>query len=172
MRLDRPDKSIFVEKLNSARRTATPSDIDELFVTLEWRGRMTAAWIAGLNRWSQFQNKIGELLVESECCFSGEGYCVALALFQNEQSSESLKAYLDRYLPQTDKYYDQDWALSALVRLDEMLGSDFATEYREPSGLWDRFIVGKTDHGAWNLAKSINNFKSIMEECSRLFPPI
>ncbi|BCJ65693.1 DUF6000 family protein [Polymorphospora rubra] len=103
----------------------------------EWRKRLTAAWLIGLSQRTQFRDSIGELLLESRVCFSGQGYCVALAAFGTQRDAELLIGYLDHYLPQVDLRYDQDWALGALMHLDTSLGTHHADRYLASEGLWE-----------------------------------
>jgi hypothetical protein len=84
--------------------------------------------------------RIGDLLLASEVCFSGSAYCFALARFGTRADAEILTAYLDRYLPRTDLRYDQPAALGALLRLDAQLSTHHADRLTEPDGLWDRWV--------------------------------
>lgn len=74
----------------------------------------------------------------SEVCYSGEGYCFALAAFGGHQDAAILMAYLDRYLPQLDRRYDQGWALGALLFLDHRLGAGYGAPYLA-DGSWERW---------------------------------
>ncbi|MFI6458690.1 DUF6000 family protein [Streptosporangium amethystogenes] len=47
-----------------------------------------------------------------------------------------LTGYLERYLPQRDCHYDQDWVLGGLLHLDEVLGTARAGRFLIPGGLW------------------------------------
>ncbi|MEU4162968.1 DUF6000 family protein [Actinoplanes sp. NPDC026670] len=115
----------------------------------EWRTRLTATWLIGLSQRTRFRESLGELLLESRLCFSGQGYCVALAAFGTQRDAELLTGYLDHYLPQVELRYDQDWALGALLHLDSSLGTHHADRYLAPDGLWDtwnkRYPAGQTD---------------------------
>ncbi len=99
----------------------------------EWRGRKTAAWMIGVNRWEEFVPQISRQLVESELVYSGQGYSVGLALISTEEARDGLVTYLERWLPELDCHYDQAWAMGALVEVDNVL----ATEYLVEGGLWD-----------------------------------
>ncbi|MFE5966389.1 DUF6000 family protein [Streptomyces sp. NPDC056463] len=111
----------------------------------EWRARLTAAWLIGVDRRERFRAHIGDLLLASEVCYSGNAYCSALARFGTHADAEILTAYLDRYLPRTDLDYDQAAALGALLRLDAHLGSHHADRFTEPDGPWDHWVKG-VDH--------------------------
>ncbi|MEV7509518.1 DUF6000 family protein [Streptomyces sp. NPDC091201] len=114
----------------------------EALLGYEWRSRLTAAWLIGVDRREQFRTRIGDLLLASEACYSGGAYCFALARFGTHADAEILTAYLDRYLPCTDLHYDQPAALGALLRLDAHLGTHHADRFTEPDGLWDEWIKG------------------------------
>ncbi|WP_257140437.1 DUF6000 family protein [Streptomyces sp. or3] len=120
---------------------ATISDAElEALLGFEWRARLTAAWLIGVGRRASFRERIGDLLLASEVCYSGGAYCFALAQFGTRADAEILNAYLDRYLPRTDLGYDQPAALGALLRLDARLGTHRAARFTQPDGLWDEWV--------------------------------
>lgn len=131
----------FIMSLQSALSEIEPGVIDRLWRG-EWRARLCASWFCGLKSWRQYQELIGEALLESQVCYAGQGYCVALACFGDRPSTEYLSRYLDIYLPQLDKFYDQHWAMPALIWIDERLATNHSSEYLKPGGLWDRWIAG------------------------------
>ncbi|MFJ1775819.1 DUF6000 family protein [Streptomyces anulatus] len=106
----------------------------EALLGYEWRSRLTADWLIGVDRRERFRARIGDLLLASEVCYSGGAYCFALARFGTHADAEILTAYLDRYLPRTDLRYDQPAALGALLRLDTQLGAHHATRFTRPDG--------------------------------------
>ncbi|WP_217141238.1 DUF6000 family protein [Streptomyces sp. AC627_RSS907] len=120
---------------------ATISDAElEALLGYEWRSRFTAAWLIGVGQRATFRERIGDLLLASEFCFSGGAYCFALARFGTHADAEILTTYLDRYLPRTDLRYDQPAALGALLHLDAQLGTHHADRFTEPDGLWDPWV--------------------------------
>jgi hypothetical protein len=125
---------------------------DGLLQPREWRQRLTGAWLAGLTRRTQFQDQIGSLLIESLTCFSGQGYCFALAAFENEKSAVLLQAYLDKWLPKLECDFDQDWAMPALAWVDRRRGTEFSKKYLQPGGLWEQFSAEQakiSGHEPW-----------------------
>jgi hypothetical protein len=120
---------------------------DDLRVLLdsEWRARLTAAWLIGMDRRIQFREQLGELLLESQLVFAGQGYCFALARFGEERDAEILTAYLDRWLPEESCYYNQDDAMGALLYLDEVHSTERATSFLGPSGLWESSAMAGMD---------------------------
>lgn len=116
-----------------------PTVVAVLLHQPEWRARLAGSWYAGLRDWPQFTDELGAMLVESQMCFAGQGYCVALACFADVTSAEHLCRYLDVWLPQVEKHYDQDWALPALVWVDQQLGTCYAARYLMPGGLWEQW---------------------------------
>ncbi|MFF4454675.1 DUF6000 family protein [Streptomyces goshikiensis] len=124
-------------------RDAAITDAElEALLSYEWRSRLTAAWLIGVDRRESFRERIGDLLLASEVCYSGGAYCFALARFGTHADAEILTAYLDRYLPRTDLHYDQPEALGALLHLDARLGTHHADHFTEPDGLWDDWGKG------------------------------
>ncbi|MEU1723339.1 DUF6000 family protein [Nonomuraea sp. NPDC005692] len=103
-----------------------------------WRERLTAAWLIGLDRRTRFRGVLADLLLESDLVYAGQGYSFAITRFGQSQDADILTAYLDRYLPQRDCYYDQNWVLGGLLHLDEALGTDRAGKFLIPGGLWSR----------------------------------
>ncbi|MFB6693404.1 DUF6000 family protein [Streptomyces virginiae] len=114
----------------------------EALLGYEWRSRLTAAWLIGVDRRDRFRTRIGDLLLASEVCYSGAAYCFTLARLGTPADAEILTAYLDRYLPRPDLDYDQPAALGALLRLDTHLGTHHADRFTEPDGPWDEWVAG------------------------------
>ncbi|RCG15674.1 hypothetical protein DTL70_30495 [Streptomyces diacarni] len=131
----------FARKLGQAAGRIT---LRELSVLLEggWRERQTAAWFIAITRKTEFRGRLGELLLDSEVCFAGQAYCVALAAFSTPADADLLTAYLDRYLRCPELDYDQGAALGALLLLDVRLGCDQATRFLAPGGLWQQWLDG------------------------------
>ncbi|WP_223281473.1 DUF6000 family protein [Streptomyces antnestii] len=73
--------------------TITDAELEAL-LGYEWRSRLTAAWLIGVGRRATFRDRIGDLLLASEFCFSGGGYCFALARFGTHADAEILTTVL------------------------------------------------------------------------------
>ena len=138
------DRAEFELALGRDARQVTDRDLSTLLDS-EWRSRLTAAWLIGLDRRTQFRDRLGKMLLDSEVVYSGQGYCLALARFETSADSDILCTYLDKYLPQLDCYYDQHWAIGALLHLDEHLGSKHADRFLAPGGLWDKSAMSRND---------------------------
>ncbi|WP_344611177.1 DUF6000 family protein [Dactylosporangium salmoneum] len=147
-RLGRPENTAV---LHGLRHDAERISDEELTFLLQpgrmpnWRPRLVAAYLIGIGRRTQFRETIGDLLLASEVCYSGQGYCFALAAFGTDQDAEILVAYLDRYLPRAELRYDQHWALGALLHLDRQRGTSHAERYLASDGLWERW-AGAVSH--------------------------
>lgn len=128
----------FVDKLRRDARQISDEDLASLLDRglHNWRPWLTAAWLAGLDRRTKFRHVIADLLLASEVCYSGQGYCFALAAFGAPEDAGILVSYLVHYLPQVDLRYDQHWALGALAHLDSQLGTDHAGPILSRDGLW------------------------------------
>ena len=138
MWIDKAKRALFLQQLALAARQASDHDL-AMLLDSEWRSRLTASWLIGLARRDQFRKRIGGLLLASEVTYAGQGYCLALARFGTAADAELLVAYLDAYLPQPDKRYDQHWALGALLHLDEQLTADRAARFLTDGGLWQQW---------------------------------
>jgi hypothetical protein len=159
--LEGEELASFVTSIRNALAEIQPNQVERL-LRIPWREQLTGAWFAGFQNWSQFAERIGELLLSSMTCYAGQGYCFALACFADTTSSEYLCRYLDKYLPQRDKYYDQLWAMSSLIWIDETKQTDYSLKFLAADGLWERFVADKTRHGGWDLAGHRLRFSRIM----------
>ncbi|MFE6973458.1 DUF6000 family protein [Streptomyces sp. NPDC057682] len=127
----------FTRHLIDDATTITDAELDAL-LAFEWRSRLTAAWLIGVDRRERFRARLGDLLLASEVSYSGGAYCFALARFGTHTDAEILTAYL----PRTDPHYDQPAALGALLHLDAHLGTHHAARFTEPDGLWAAWAEG------------------------------
>ncbi|GAA1290383.1 hypothetical protein Psi02_15500 [Planotetraspora silvatica] len=144
LELPEDDRSQFGRELATLSRQISDSELALLLVG-EWRCRLTAAWLIGVDRRTQFRDHLSAMLLDSEAVYSGQGYCFVFARFSNESAAASLVAYLDRYLPDPDCHYDQAWAMGALLRLDQMLSTNHADRYLTPGGLWAKSAMKGRD---------------------------
>ncbi|GAB3895660.1 DUF6000 family protein [Microbispora bryophytorum] len=138
----------FKAALADDARHISDEDLREL-LRRDWRPRLTAAWLIGLDRRLRFRQTLGDLLLNSEVCYAGQGYCFALANFGQSHDAEILTAYLDRYLPRTDCSYDQHWAIGALLHLDDRLGTHHADRFLT-TGLWHASAFSRLDPAAYH----------------------
>ncbi|MEU6801317.1 DUF6000 family protein [Streptomyces neyagawaensis] len=146
-----PHAERFARHLIEDAATITDAELEAL-LTYEWRSRLTAAWLIGVGRRASFRERVGDLLLASEVCYSGRAYCFALARLGTHADAALLTAYLDHYLPRTDLRYDQPAALGALLHLDARLGTHHARRFTQPDGPWDQWVhalVHLRDHPAY-----------------------
>lgn len=165
LRLTEPYRTPFMREL--AEDAAQISD-DELhkLLSVEYRGRLTAAWLIGLRRHRQFRQRLAELLLTSEFVFAGQGYCFALARFGEHADAAILVSYLETYLPRLDCYYDQPWAIGALAYLDKRLGTNRAASYLGPGGMWERSAT--RDLRPTEYTRMITQLCDFADECLRI----
>jgi hypothetical protein len=165
MAMDQAQRTPFLQQLATSARQAGDHELATLLGG-EWRAQLTASWLIGLSRRYQFRARIGELLLASEVCYAGQGYCFALARFGTTADAELLAAYLDDYLPQPDKRYDQHWALGALLHLDAQLKTNHAARFLTEDGLWQRWR--RTEKTPAELQQVIDQLCSTADECMRM----
>ncbi|MEU9398424.1 DUF6000 family protein [Streptomyces sp. NPDC048242] len=136
-----PHAERFARQVIEDAATITDAELEAL-LAYEWRSRLTAAWLIGVDRRASFRERLGDLLLASEVCYSGSAYCFALGRLGTHADAEILTAYLDHYLPRTDLHYDQPAALGALLHLDARLGTHHADRFTKPDGSWDHWVEG------------------------------
>lgn len=162
---DGPERTAFTHDLGRDARHITDRELSTLLDS-EWRSRLTAAWLIGLDRRTQFRDRIGSLLLESEVVYAGKGYCLALARFATAADADFLCAYLDQYLP-TELHYNQDSAIGALLYLDEHLRSNRADRFLTPGGLWESSTFGRFDPADFH--RRLKGFSAFADECMTTF---
>lgn len=161
MAMDEAQRALFLQQLAQSARQASDHDLTMLLDS-DWRPRLTASWLIELARHDQFRERIGDLLLASEVTYAGQGYCLALARFATAADGELLTAYLDAYLQQPDKRYDQHWALGALLHVDEQLGTDRAARFLTDGGLWQQW--SRTEKTPAELRELIRQLCSAADE--------
>jgi Family of unknown function (DUF6000) len=150
----------FLELAKQALEEVQPDIISTLLNERDWRPRLTAGWFAGVKRWEGFTQQIGDLLIASELCYQGQGFCFALARFGSDGAVLRLQQYLDIWLSRPDCCYDQDWALASLQWIDEQRGTGYAMPYLAAGGPWETFVVNKPN---WDLSRTKDWLSSMME---------
>ncbi len=131
----------------------SPELVSTLLANFNWRPRIVGAWLAALAPYPELDDHIGRLLVRSDVCDAGKGYCLALTVFNTGASRDYLCRYLDYYLTQPQLYFDQGEALSALGCLDEINGTNDVASY---AAAWDAFVKNKPN---WDLQRTETRFR-------------
>jgi hypothetical protein len=161
------DRAAFVGAMGRDARQITDRELSTLLDS-EWRSRLTAAWLIGLGRRTRFRDRLGEMLLDSELVYAGQGYCLALARFETAAGADILRAYLDKYLPH-DRAYDQNWAIGALLYLDERLGCNRADRFLAPGGLRKNPATSRNDPA--EPYRFIVRLRAFADECMRVDGP-
>ncbi|MCG8915691.1 DUF6000 family protein [Actinokineospora sp. PR83] len=133
--LGAPGGMAFLRSLAEAAEQITDREL-EVLLDADWRCRLVAGWLIGVDRRERFRAPVGARLLESKFVYAGHGYCFALARLGTADDADILTAYLDNYLRETNLRYDQDWAFGALQHIDERLGTHRAARFTQPGGLW------------------------------------
>lgn len=71
------ERTDFMLAMGRDARQITDRELSTLLDS-EWRSRLTAAWLIGLDRRTHFRDRLGEMLLDSELVYAGQGYCLAL----------------------------------------------------------------------------------------------
>jgi hypothetical protein len=103
--------------------------ISALLTQFNWRCRITGAYLIALRELSQFDDWIGKLLLRSDVCYAGKGYCLALATLNTSVGVEYLKKYLAYYLQYPELKFDQAPAMAALMHLDRRNSTSHHVEH-------------------------------------------
>ncbi|MCP4373048.1 MAG: hypothetical protein GY797_33815 [Deltaproteobacteria bacterium] len=153
----------FNTKVEQAIQKITPEIVERL-IEGYWRESITGSWFAGLKKYTQFQDRIGDLLIASEAVYAGQSHAFALANFSNKKSGEYLSQYLDIYLSQPNLVYDQDWVMVALMWVDSQNETALASRFLVPNGLWDQYTKDKNSQ-SWSIERRKNDFWEVMNYC-------
>ncbi|MEM6366609.1 MAG: DUF6000 family protein [Planctomycetota bacterium] len=165
---DEPDQ--FNADVQSALASITP-DIAFQLIRGYWREAITGSWFAGLKKFDECRDQIGDLLLESKTCYAGQSHAFAMACYADNVSAEYLTQYLNTYLRRIECYYDQNWAMPALMWIDEIRSTNHAADFLAPDGLWNYFTADKTsrDNDAWTIESCKSNFRDTMQYCGQHF---
>lgn len=144
--LAKPEQELaqFLAELIADAHAISDEEI-EVLLSSEWRSRLTAGYLIAAAPREQLVPQIGQLLIESQLVYAGQGYCIALASIGTASAADQLTAYLDRWLPKIDARGDQGWAMAALVSLDEEGGTNFSDRFLGPSGPWATWCQAHRD---------------------------
>lgn len=148
------DEEKLIEVLRPQRDEITAPLIGELLSIYNWRPRIVGAYLAAIVCESSLLDQVGRLLLRSDVCYAGGGYCLALARFGGDDARDYLTRYLDYYLTRGDLWFEQCEALAALVYLDELEGTSVATRYAD---FWQEFVKDKPN---WDLETSCLSHRS------------
>ncbi|MFE1556135.1 DUF6000 family protein [Streptomyces sp. NPDC058734] len=169
LRLPREEYEPFVHALAADAKAVSDAELTILFEG-SWRERRTAAWLIAVSRRDHFREHLGALLLESEVCFAGAAYCVALASFGTTRDADLLAAYLDRYLRRPDLAYDQPTAMGALAYTDSVLHGDQAGHFLQEGGLWPKWFRDaphmQGDDSISNRLGGIRLACAVIDECA------
>ncbi len=140
----------------------TEDVVHALLRDLNWRCRIVGAHVAACKDLRAVTGWIGRLLLRSDACYAGRGYCVALARFNTSESTGFLLEYLSYYLTRIDLWYDQAEAMAAIAYLD---GCNGTSHLAAMMASWEAFVADKP---RWDLDAAIASFARRMEQISSL----
>jgi Family of unknown function (DUF6000) len=136
--------------------------ITSLLEQFNWRPRIVGAYLVALSGANEFTEWIGKLLLRSDVCYAGKGYCVVLAALNSEASVKYLVQYTEYYLQQPDLFFDQDYAMAALRYLDRENSTALSKKF---SSAWAAFVHNKPQ---WDLNTIQIRFESEIAQLSSL----
>ncbi|WP_025744111.1 DUF6000 family protein [Aquimarina pacifica] len=130
--------------------------VKQLLGDFNWRTRITGAYFASIENYTDLEEIIGIHLLKSQVCYAGGGYCLALATFNTKKSYEYIKKYLDYYLTRKDLHFQQREAMAALNWLDK---TNKANEMEKYLPLFNKWVKDKYSQ---NIESSIRHFNDQM----------
>jgi hypothetical protein len=130
----------WINKLTSAKCEITADIIQKNLGDFNWRTRQTGAFFSAITNQTQFIDIIGTHLLKSEVCFAGGVYCKVFASFNTTKCVEYLNLYLDYYLTKPDLWFDQRYAIEAILYLDKI---NTTNHFDRHIGNWIEFIKNK-----------------------------
>lgn len=167
--LDDGQRETFNAAVEEGLSTVTAKQLSGL-IGSAWREAITGSWFAGVGGFVDCRDEIGARLLKSEACFAGQAHAFALACFADDASAKFLEEYLDEFLRRTDCYYDQGWAMPALMWIDQETGSNRSQRFLAGGGLWESFTADKLDvDDAWTIESCRADFWTVMNYCRQHF---
>ena len=145
-------------------REIRPELIAALLAQFNWRPRIVGAFLVALEQRPEFEDLLGKLLLRSDVCYAGRGYCLALARLNTRGALRFLQEYLRYYLTRVDLYFDQASALAAVTYLDSVNDTRHADEFAEP---WTQFVRDKDKEG-WNFDAACSQFHATVRAVASL----
>ena len=152
----------FLQNLRPIAQELSKEVVELLLGDFNWRSRIVGAWFSAIKPYIEFEQTIGNLLLRSDVCYAGNGYCLALASFNTPTSIEFLCKYLAYYLNRPELWFDQDVAMGAIAYLDHINRTQNLQQFIPA---WKQFVADKQH---WNLASSIQSFATQMDEVLRI----
>ncbi|MFE6923128.1 DUF6000 family protein [Nocardia sp. NPDC057663] len=129
---DRPDRDRLEAGLARDAREITDADLRKL-LELDWRPRLTAAWLIALDGRTRFRDELAELLIADEVVHAGYGYCFAFTCFGTATDADVLVEYLNGDIPGVHRH-SRTPAVHALLTIDSRLGTAHAARFLEGFG--------------------------------------
>ena len=145
--------SKFVEAFHPIASEVTSALLTSMLSDFNWRSRIAASYFAAILMDRSVEEHIGRLLLRSDACYAGKGYCLALVRFNTPNSVEYLSQYLTYYLSRPDLYFDQGDAFGALAYLDKINGTTHLGSFSEQ---WDVYAQSLS---ARESQKQIDHFE-------------
>ena len=156
--VDRERLASFNQDVTQMLGEIRPDIVREL-IQAHWREALTGSWFAGICRYEDCQEEIGNRLLVGGADYSGQGYTFALACFANEESASYLREFLRGSLGHDSSYHNQGWAMSALMWVDSRNSTHHADEFLGGNKTWQKFIDSR-----WSEKNNV----SVLENCRDL----
>jgi hypothetical protein len=144
----------WINKLLLVKNEITSEIIQNNLGDFNWRTRRTGAFFSAITNQTQFIDVIGVHLLKSEVCYAGSVYCQALTAFNTTKCVDYLNTYLDFYLNQVDLWFDQSYAMEAILHLDKINNTNCFDKHIDK---WNAFIKNKPN---WDKTITTNKLEA------------
>lgn len=152
-----PSDSEFAHAFQGVAAEVDDAVIDKLLAHRNWRSRIVGAFFVAILRKHETTGQVRALLLRSDVCYAGRGYCLALATLNGEIAVSALQEYLEYYLTQPQLWFEQAEALAALDHLDQANGTSNADDFH---ARWVEFVSDKPN---WDLDRTKERFRKSLE---------
>lgn len=117
--------SKWIDSIKEIKHEITKDICLLLLGDFNWRTRLVGSYFAAIKGYQELIDIIGTHFLKSEVCCVGHIYTLTLAFFNDERCLQYLNKYLDYYLTKPSLYFDQKFALEAVLYLDKEKGTDY-----------------------------------------------
>lgn len=119
----------WINSIKNIKQEITKDISLSLLGDFNWRTRLVGSYFAAVKDHTDLIDIIGTHFLKSEVCCVGHIYALTLAFFNNEKSIYYLNTYLDYYLTKPNLYFDQEYAMEALLYLDKINGTKLISKH-------------------------------------------
>ena len=107
----------FPALLALASHAVSAAQLHLLLDDIDWRARLTAAWLVGITRRKGFTEQIISCLEQRRGAYDEQGFCLALGMIGTGRCKAALYSYLQDSKQEDDGAHSQ-WATGAIAHVE------------------------------------------------------